>query len=91
MTIQPHKTACLRCVFEEAPPVPARQPAIRRRHHADHQRRGGGSGGRSIELLTGQETACNRSLMQFDVWRNEWRKINPGRRRKDVLLCRWGA
>ena len=27
--------------------------------------------------LTGHDDNLNRSLMQFDVWRNEWRKINP--------------
>jgi len=30
MTIRPHQTACLRCIFEEAPPRPVLRPATRR-------------------------------------------------------------
>ena len=32
----------------------------------------------AIKLLTGHPEELHGSLMQFDVWRNEWRKINPG-------------
>lgn len=32
----------------------------------------------ALKLLTHREDDLHRSLMQFDVWRNEWRKINPG-------------
>ncbi len=32
----------------------------------------------ALKLLTGQTETLHGSLMQFDVWRNEWRKINPG-------------
>ncbi|GAC1395773.1 MAG: hypothetical protein NVSMB56_10040 [Pyrinomonadaceae bacterium] len=29
----------------------------------------------ALKLLTGETGALHNSLMQFDVWRNEWRKI----------------
>jgi adenylyltransferase/sulfurtransferase len=29
-----------------------------------------------LKLLTGQEERLHRSLMQFDVWSNDWRRIN---------------
>src|SRR4030095_2177602 len=68
MTIQPHQTPCLRCVFEEAPP-PASAPtcdtagvimpiisvvaAVRVSE--------------ALKLLTGHDEQLHRSLMQFDV------------------------
>ena len=32
----------------------------------------------AIKLLTGQTESLHGSLMQFDVWRNEWRRISLG-------------
>jgi adenylyltransferase/sulfurtransferase len=79
MTIRPQKTPCLRCVFEEAPP-PASAPTC-------------DTAGvimpiiitvaavqitEAMKLLTGRIAELHGALMQFDVWRNEWRKIRPG-------------
>jgi molybdopterin-synthase adenylyltransferase len=88
MTIQPNKTACLRCVFEEAPP-PASAPtcdtagvimpiinvvaAVQTTE--------------ALKLLTGNVNDLHNSLLQFDVWRNETRAINPGRPREDCETC----
>ena len=41
----------------------------------------------ALKLLTGQLRQLHRSLMQFDVWRNEWRKINPGPPATDCPTC----
>ena len=79
MTIQPHQTPCLRCVFEEAPPAASAptcdtsgviMPIISVVSAVQVAE--------ALKLLTGQNENLHRSLMQFDVWRNEWRKINPG-------------
>jgi molybdopterin/thiamine biosynthesis adenylyltransferase len=79
MTIQPHQTACLRCVFEEAPPAASAptcdtagviMPIISVVAAVQVSE--------ALKLLTGQIGQLHGSLMQFDVWRNEWRKINPG-------------
>jgi adenylyltransferase/sulfurtransferase len=79
MTIRPHQTACLRCVFEEAPPAASAptcdtagviMPIISIVAAVQIAE--------ALKLLTGQVESLHRSLMQFDVWRNEWRKINPG-------------
>jgi adenylyltransferase/sulfurtransferase len=88
MTIRPHQTPCLRCVFEEAPP-PASAPTcdtagvimpiisvVAAIQVAE-----------ALKLLTGQNESLHRSLMQFDVWRNEWRKINPGPPSPDCPTC----
>jgi molybdopterin/thiamine biosynthesis adenylyltransferase len=88
MTIRPHQTACLRCVFEEAPP-PASAPTcdtagvimpiisvVAAVQVAE-----------ALKLLTGQTENLHRSLMQFDLWRNEWRKINPGLPSPDCATC----
>jgi adenylyltransferase/sulfurtransferase len=32
----------------------------------------------AMKLLTGRIAELHGALMQFDVWRNEWRKIRPG-------------
>src|SRR5712691_8391183 len=79
MTIQPHQTPCLRCVFEEAPPAASAptcdtagviMPIISVVAAIQVTE--------ALKLLTGQTEELHRSLMQFDVWRNEWRKISPG-------------
>jgi adenylyltransferase/sulfurtransferase len=88
MTIQPHQTPCLRCVFEEAPPAASAptcdtagviMPIISVVAAVQVAE--------ALKLLTGQNESLHRSLMQFDVWRNEWRKINPGPRSPDCPTC----
>ena len=79
MTIQPHQTACLRCIFEEAPPAATAptcdtagviMPIISVVAAVQVSE--------ALKLLTGRRVDLHGSLMQFDIWRNEWRKINPG-------------
>ncbi|HAF15510.1 MAG TPA: thiamine biosynthesis protein ThiF [Blastocatellia bacterium] len=91
MTIQPHQTACLRCVFEEAPPAASAptcdtagviMPIISVVAAVQVTE--------ALKLLTGQNEELHRSLMQFDVWRNEWRKINPGPPSPDCPTCGLG-
>ncbi|HKR12705.1 MAG TPA: hypothetical protein VJT15_11655, partial [Pyrinomonadaceae bacterium] len=41
----------------------------------------------ALKLLTEHVDELHGSLMQFDVWRNEWRKINPGAPRPDCPAC----
>lgn len=91
MTIQPHKTPCLRCVFEEAPPAASAptcdtagviMPIISVVAAVQVAE--------ALKLLTGQEASLHRSLMQFDVWRNEWRKINPGPPATGCITCSLG-
>ena len=91
MTIQPHQTPCLRCVFEEAPPAAGAptcdtagviMPIISVVAAVQVAE--------ALKLLTGQHESLHRSLMQFDVWRNEWRKINPGPPSPDCPTCGLG-
>ncbi len=88
MTIQPHQTPCLRCVFEEAPPAASAptcdtagviMPIISVVAAVQVTE--------ALKLLSGQTDSLHRSLMQFDVWRNEWRKINPGPPSPDCPTC----
>ena len=88
MTIRPHETACLRCVFEEAPPAGSAptcdtagviMPIINIVSAVQVAE--------AFKLLTGHSEDLHGSLMQFDVWRNEWRKIGPGARRADCPTC----
>jgi adenylyltransferase/sulfurtransferase len=91
MTIRPHQTPCLRCVFEEAPPAASAptcdtagviMPIISIVAAVQVSE--------ALKLLTGQTESLHRSLMQFDVWRNEWRKINPGAPSPQCVTCAQG-
>ncbi len=88
MTVRPHSTACLRCVFEEAPPAASAptcdtagviMPIISIVAAVQVSE--------ALKLLTGELDQLHNSLMQFDVWRNEWRKINPGGPSPDCPAC----
>jgi molybdopterin/thiamine biosynthesis adenylyltransferase len=88
MTIRPHQTACLRCVFAEAPPAASAptcdtagviMPIISVVAAVQVTE--------ALKLLTGQTEDLHGALMQFDVWRNEWRKINPGPPSSDCQTC----
>jgi molybdopterin/thiamine biosynthesis adenylyltransferase len=88
MTIRPGVTACLRCIFEEAPPAASAptcdtagviMPIISIVAAVQVSE--------ALKLLTGQVDLLHNSLMQFDVWRNEWRKIKPGSPLPDCPTC----
>ncbi len=88
MTIRPHQTPCLRCVFEEAPPAASAptcdtagviMPIISVVAAVQVTE--------ALKILTGKNEELHQSLMQFDVWRNEWRKINPGGRAPECPTC----
>jgi adenylyltransferase/sulfurtransferase len=91
MTIRPHQTACLRCVFEETPAAASAptcdtagviMPIINIVAAVQVSE--------ALKLLTGHVEDLHGSLMQFDVWRNEWRKISPGAPRTDCAVCALG-
>ena len=42
------------------------------------------------KLITGEIEALHGSLMQFDVWRNEWRRIGTRNPREDCSTCGLG-
>ena len=88
MTIQPAKTPCLRCVFPEAPPAASAptcdtagviMPIISIVAAVQVSE--------ALKLLTGKTESLHGSLMQFDVWRNESRRISIGERVGDCPTC----
>lgn len=88
MTIRPHQTPCLRCVFEETPAAASAptcdtagviMPIINIVAAVQVSE--------ALKLLTGRIEDLHGSLMQFDVWQNEWRKIGPGAPRDDCPTC----
>jgi adenylyltransferase/sulfurtransferase len=44
----------------------------------------------ALKLLVGDVEALHKSLMQFDVWRNEWKRIEVGERDPECLTCGLG-
>jgi adenylyltransferase/sulfurtransferase len=88
MTIRPNETPCLRCVFEEMPaagsaptcdtagviqPVIASVSAIQTTE--------------ALKILTGNFDRLHKSLIQIDVWQNDWRKIKLGAPNEDCYAC----
>lgn len=88
MTIRPGTTVCLRCVFEEPPsaataptcdtvgvimPIVSVVVAVQVSE--------------ALKLVTGKTEALHNSLLQFDVWQNQWRSINPGVANSDCQTC----
>lgn len=91
MTIRPHQTACLRCIFEESPPAGSAptcdtagviMPVIQIVAAVQVTE--------TLKLLTDNFQALHQSLMHFDVWRNEWRTIAPGPPQRDCVTCGLG-
>jgi adenylyltransferase/sulfurtransferase len=91
MTVRPRQTACLRCVFEEPPPAGSAptcdtsgviMPIISVVSAVQVSE--------AFKLITGHVADLHGSLMQFDVWRNEWRRIGTGTPRSDCPACGLG-
>ena len=77
MTIRPGVSACLRCIFPEPPPAASAptcdtagviMPVINVVAAVQVAE--------ALKLLTANENDLHNCLMQFDVWRNEWRRIS---------------
>lgn len=88
MTIFPNETPCLRCIFEDIPdagsaptcdtagvimPIISTISAIQVTE--------------ALKILTGNFDKLHRSLLQFDVWQNDWRKIKLREPVADCVCC----
>jgi len=88
MTIRPRQTPCLRCVFEAAPPAASAptcdtagviMPIINIVSAVQVTE--------ALKLLTENFDDLHGSLMQFDVWKNEWRQIKLAAPHPDCPTC----
>jgi adenylyltransferase/sulfurtransferase len=91
MTVRPRVSPCLRCVFTEVPAAASAptcdtagviMPIIAVVAAAQVTE--------ALKLLTGRVESLHGSLMQFDVWRNEWRRIALKERAPDCPACALG-
>jgi molybdopterin/thiamine biosynthesis adenylyltransferase len=88
MTVLPGRTPCLRCIFEDIPragsaptcdmagvimPIIASVSAVQVTE--------------ALKILSGNFDELHRSLMQIDIWQNDWRKIKLKEPRKDCQTC----
>lgn len=88
MTIIPGETPCLRCIFEEMPdagssptcdtagvimPIIAMVSAVQVAE--------------AVKVLIGKTDDLHSSIMQFDVWQNDWRKIKLDAPEPDCKTC----
>lgn len=88
MTIFPNETPCLRCIFEEIPDTGSSptcdtagviMPIILTISAVQVTE--------AIKILTGNFDKLHHSLMQFDIWQNDWRKIKLREPLKDCVCC----
>ena len=88
MTIRPHSSPCLRCVFPEMPPAASAptcdtagviMPVIAVVAAVQVSE--------ALKLLTRRMESLHDSLMQFDVWHNEWRRIALNGPERDCATC----
>lgn len=91
MTIFPHETPCLRCIFDEMPSAGSAptcdtagviQPIISSISAIQTTE--------ALKILTGSVDKLHRSLVQIDVWQNEWRKIKLREPDADCETCARG-
>src|SRR2546423_15695241 len=91
MTVRPHLAPCLRCVFPETPMAGSGptcdtagviMPVISIVSSVQVSE--------AMKLLTGNFEKLHGSLMQFDVWRNECRRISLGEPAVDCPTCAKG-
>jgi molybdopterin-synthase adenylyltransferase len=88
MTIFPGETPCLRCIFEEMPdagsaptcdtagvimPIIATVAAVQVAE--------------ALKIIVGDLDSLHRSLLQFDLWQNDWRKIKLAEPNPDCKAC----
>lgn len=88
MTIFPHETPCLRCIFEDMPAAGSAptcdtagviQPIISSISAIQTTE--------ALKILTGSRDKLHKSLVQIDVWNNDWRKIKLGKPNEDCETC----
>lgn len=88
MTVRPNVSPCLRCVFPEVPPAGSAptcdtagviMPIIATVSAVQTCE--------ALKLLTGREELLHGSLMQFDVWLNERRRISLKEPSPTCLTC----
>ena len=88
MTVLPGETPCLRCIFEEMPDAGSSptcdtagviMPIISSIASIQVAE--------TLKLLTGHRDVLHRSLIQIDVWQNEWRKIKLTDPNPDCITC----
>lgn len=91
MTVRPRVSPCLRCIFEEAPPAASAptcdtagviMPIISVVAAMQVSE--------ALKLLTGQVDKLHGSLMQFDVWNNEYRRIKLDAPSPECPTCALG-
>ena len=88
MTVIPGESPCLRCIFEDMPDAGSSptcdtagviMPIISSISSVQVAE--------ALKMLTGQRGDLHRSLMQVDIWRNEWRKIKLAEPNPDCVAC----
>ena len=91
MTVRPHTTPCLRCLLEEAPPAGSSptcdtagviMPIISVIAALQVSE--------ALKLLAGRTESLHNSLLQIDVWGNEWRRMVLGKPAADCPTCAEG-
>lgn len=88
MTVIPGETPCLRCIFEEMPDAGSSptcdtagviMPIILSIASVQVAE--------AIKIIVGDTASLHRSLMQIDIWQNDWRKVKLTGPNPDCPAC----
>lgn len=88
MTVVPGETPCLRCIFEELPDAGSAptcetagviMPIITSISSIQVAE--------AIKFVVGDGEAMHRSLIQIDLWKNDWRTVALGSPEPDCVCC----
>ena len=87
MNIVPGTTACLACIFPQSPAGSVETCETAGILNSAVNFAASVAVTEAIKLLTGSTSELRRSLLSYDLWRNERAEVNAARPRKDCQTC----
>lgn len=87
MNILPGETACLACVFPESPGGALETCETAGILNAAVNLAASVAAAEALKFLVGNKQAMRRSLLSFDLWRNERAEISAAKPRADCDVC----
>ncbi len=87
MNILPGETACLACIFPEAPSGPVETCDTAGILNTAVNVAASMEVAEALKYLTGQKEKMRRTLLSVDQWSNEWNEVKTARPRPDCRAC----
>jgi adenylyltransferase/sulfurtransferase len=87
MNVLPGETACLACLFPEAPGGTVETCDTAGILNTAVNLAASLAVTEAMKYVTGARAAMRRTLLACDLWTNEWSEVSATRRRQDCLVC----